>query len=140
MKQRGIGDRLSLLTRGMGRPQGTRAPGRQIALWERSGRSLRGCGLEPRDEVVEAELLEPLTDRLELSRRELDQALALGAELERLAQAGLVRVEPAGDFPQPLDGALVGSRFSCHSVPPRGRARARGPCRRPCAPRTPSSP
>src|SRR3954463_15708360 len=99
MKQRGIGDRLSLLTRGMGRPQGTRAPGRQIALWERSGRSLRGSGLEPRDEVVGgggvargpregvvgADLREPLPARLGLSRRELDQALALGAELERLA-------------------------------------------------------
>src|SRR3954468_7699478 len=107
MKQRGIGDRLSLLTRGMGRPEGTRAPGRQIALWERSGRSLRGCGLEPRDQVVEPELLEPLTHRLELRRGELDQALALGAELERLAQAGLVRVKPADDLLEPLHRGLV---------------------------------
>src|SRR3954447_23883040 len=69
--------------------------------------SLRGSCLEPGDQLVEAQLLQPLADGLELARCELDQALALGAELERLAQPGLVRVEPADDLLEPLDGGLV---------------------------------
>src|SRR3954451_9168836 len=69
--------------------------------------SLRGSCLEPGDQLVEAQLLQPLADCLQLARGELDQALALGAELERLAQARLVRVEPADDLLEPLDGGLV---------------------------------
>ena len=50
--------------------------------------------LEPRHELVEAQLLEALADRVELGGAELDQAAALAAELERLAQAGLAGVQP----------------------------------------------
>src|ERR687889_52416 len=55
-------------------------------------------GLEPRDELVEAELLEALCDGVELACAELDQAAALLAELERLPQAGLAGVEAADDL------------------------------------------
>src|SRR3954453_21257996 len=76
--------------------------------------SLRGSCLEPGDQLVEAQLLQPLADCLELARGELDQALALGAELERLAQPGLVRVEPADDLLEPLDGGLVCGGLGAH--------------------------
>src|SRR3954454_7603034 len=73
--------------------------------------SLRGSCLEPGDQLVEAQLLQPLADCLELARGELDEALALGAELERLAQPGLVRVEPSDDLLESLDCRLVRRRF-----------------------------
>src|SRR3954454_9260776 len=76
--------------------------------------SLRGSCLEPGDQLVEAQLLQPLADCLELARGELDQALALGAELERLAQPGLVRVEPADDLLEPLDGRFVRGGLCAH--------------------------
>src|SRR3954451_5928810 len=98
MKQRGIGDRFSLLNNGTGQRQGTRPRGRKNGSAAPSGRSLRGSCFQASDQLVEPELLEPLADGLQLRRRELDQALALLAELERLAQAGLVGVEPADDL------------------------------------------
>ena len=82
-------------------------------------RASYGCGrrrrFEARDQVVEAELLEALADRLELAGRVVDQRLALAAEVERLAQAGLARVEPGDDLLEPLDGGLValGRAHSC---------------------------
>src|SRR5437764_3048665 len=54
---------------------------------------------------------------VELRCRELDQRLALGTEVEGLAQACLVRVEAGDDLVKPLDGALVGVGLSAH-VPP----------------------
>src|SRR5436309_11459068 len=63
--------------------------------------------LEPRDELVELQLLEAASHRLELARGELDQPAALAAELERLPQPRLVRVEPRDDLLEALDGGLV---------------------------------
>src|SRR4051812_49958399 len=110
MKQRGIGTasplgsqcRTSAKVRAV--PDGTggdrRAGGLDRAALLLSGLRrlvglLRGWGVEPRDQLVELQLVEPLPDGIELTRRELDQALALLAQLERFAQARLVRVEPA---------------------------------------------
>src|SRR4051812_49837070 len=83
----------------------------------RTGRDLRGRSLEPRDQVVEPKLLQTLSDRVQLARGELDQALPLLAQLQRLAQAGLVRVEPPDDLLEPLDGPLVRHRLSAHRAP-----------------------
>ena len=44
-----------------------------------------------------------------------DQVAALAAELERLAQAGLARVEPVDDLLQPLHRHLVALGFLAHS-------------------------
>src|SRR4051812_28163962 len=119
MKQRGIGDRFSVsnrldrTTRRYARDRmETRAGARSGRRCRELRRSLRGSRLEARDQVVEAQLLETLADRLQLARGELDQPLALLAELERLAEAGLVRVEPADDVLEPLDGGLVGGGLS----------------------------
>src|SRR3954451_10673932 len=118
MKQRGIGDRFSLGIGGWDDLK-VRPPqdGKTVpeALGGASGRSLRRSGLQPDDQLVQPQLLEALPDGFQLARRELDQALALGAQLERLAQAGLVRVEPADDLLQALDGGLVGGRLGGHS-------------------------
>src|SRR5215213_11210900 len=49
--------------------------------------------LQAGDELLEAQLLEALADRLELGGAELDQAAALPDEVERLAQPGLAGVQ-----------------------------------------------
>src|SRR4051794_38645627 len=46
----------------------------------------RAAGVEPLHELVQAELLEPAADRVQLGGAELDQPPALLAQLERLAQ------------------------------------------------------
>ena len=53
---------------------------------------------EPRDELVQAQLLQGAADRVELARAPLDQRLALAHQLERLAQARLARVQAADDL------------------------------------------
>src|SRR3954447_23973880 len=73
--------------------------------------------LEPRDQVVQLQLLQALAYRVQLGRGVLDQGLALAAQVERLAQAGLVRVQAGDDLLEPFDGALVGLGLSAH-VPP----------------------
>src|SRR6185312_5382396 len=68
----------------------------------------RPLGLQAGDELLEAQLLEPLTDRLELVGAVLDQVAALLDEIERLAQAGVAGVEAADDLLDPGDGLLIG--------------------------------
>src|SRR3954447_23473993 len=73
--------------------------------------SLGGFGaaaLEPGHELVEPQLLEPPAHRLELGGADLPVPAPLLAELERLAQAGLARVQPGDDRLEPLAGGLVG--------------------------------
>src|SRR5687768_10405006 len=67
-----------------------------------------GARLEPGDELVELELLEPLPDRIELGGADLDEPAALLAELERLAQAGVAGVQTADDLLEAARGLLVG--------------------------------
>src|SRR3954454_14306475 len=103
MKQRDIGDRFSLVLGGRDSIHGKSATGRKKgfrALGRVLRRSLRRTRLESGDQLGEPQLLQPLADGLQLPGGELDQALALGAQLERLAQARLVRVEPPGDLPE----------------------------------------
>src|SRR3954469_13812233 len=107
MKQRGIGDRFSLGLRDGTIPRYVR-PRTEKLSWSALCRSLRGRRLELCDQLVQAELLQTLADSIQLTRRELDQALALGAEPQGLAQAGLVRSQPGDDLLEPLDGGLVG--------------------------------
>src|SRR3954453_4240024 len=97
---------------------------RPCVIARRPGAGLRRRGLEPRDQVVQPKLLQTRSDRVELARRELDQALPLAAQLERLAQSRLVRVEPADDLLEPLDGSLVCHRLSAHLLPPFSSTRA----------------
>src|SRR4051794_28318403 len=73
-----------------------------------SGARRRRPGLEPGDELVEPQLLQPASDRVELGGAELHERAALLDELERLAQAGLAGVEPADDLLEPRGGGLVG--------------------------------
>src|SRR5215211_3524201 len=82
---------------------------------ECASRLRRGCCLETRDQVVQAELFQALSDSLELTGGVVDQRLALAAEVERLAQTRLAGVEPGDDLLQPLDGGLValGRAHSC---------------------------
>ena len=95
----------------------------------------RLASFQPRDELVEAQLLEPLADGLELGGAELDERAALAAQLQRLAQAGLPGIQPGDDRLQPRAGGLVGQRFldighedqSGYSLP--GRIKT-GPTRR----------
>ena len=75
-----------------------------ILAGENTGRTIvrvalsRGAaGLEPGDELVEVQLLEALADGFELGGAELDERAAFAAQLERLAQAGLSRVQPGDD-------------------------------------------
>ena len=56
---------------------------------------------EPGHQVVQAQLLEALADRVELGGAVLDEVAALLDELERLAQAGVARVQPADDLLDP---------------------------------------
>ena len=80
-----LDDALSAILRG-------EVQGRTVV---RSSRPLRRCCLEPRDELVEAQFLEPLADGLELGGAELDEPAALAAQIQRLAQARPHR-NPAG--------------------------------------------
>ena len=83
-----------------------RVEGRMIGV----GR--RGCpasaSFEASDELVEAQLLEPLADRLELRGAELDELAALGAQRQRLAQAGIPGIQARDDRFQPCARGFVG--------------------------------
>src|SRR6266536_2770135 len=70
--------------------------------------------LEPRDQVVQAKLLETFPHRVELARCVLDQLAALLAELECLAQAGLAGVELLDDLLDAGDRGLVARRLNAH--------------------------
>src|SRR5437764_2588856 len=70
--------------------------------------------LEAGEQIVEPQLLQALPDLLQLGCGVLDQGLALAAEIQGLAQAGLVRVEPRDDLLEPLDGTLVALRLNAH--------------------------
>src|SRR3954452_15494790 len=132
MKQRGIGNRFSLEVAGQDCDQGTLRAGRKSGR-EGLSRALGRGALETRHELVQLQLLQALAHRVQLARGELDQALALLAELERLAQAGLVRVEPPDDLLEPLDGPLVRHRLSAH------RASSVSPFSSTCASTLPSA-
>src|SRR4051794_6879222 len=82
--------------------------GTRISSCVPSSGSSSTAGLQPRDELLQAQLLEPLAHRLELAGAELDQPAALLAELEGLAQPGLPGVEPGDDRLDALAGGLVG--------------------------------
>src|SRR5690242_11139533 len=92
----------------------------------RSGPRLSG-GFEPRDQLVEAQLLEALAHRLQLGGRVLDQLAALPAEVERLAQAGLARVELLDDLLDPIDRSLVAGGRLCGHLSTSSRTRAGTP-------------
>src|SRR3954453_1692250 len=64
-------------------------------------------GLEPRDELVEAQLLQPGAAGPEPRGAELDQRAALPAQLQRLAQPRLARVQAADDRLDARRGGLV---------------------------------
>ena len=68
-------------------------------------------GLEPRHELAELQLLQPLADGLELGRAALDERAALAAQLERLAQPRLAGVQALDDLLQARGGRLVGERL-----------------------------
>ena len=68
---------------------GSPTEGRMIGVRRRGCPPSVAARLEPRDELVEAQLLEPLADGLELGGAELDERAALAAQVQRLAQAGL---------------------------------------------------
>src|SRR5436190_21627379 len=88
-----------------------------------AGSRVRAGRLEAGDQFVEAQLLQPLADSIELTGGVLDEFAALLDQVERFAQAGLVRVEPGNDRLQALDGGFVGARLSRHRNP----SLARGP-------------
>src|SRR4051794_25665074 len=94
--------------------------GTRISSCVPSSGSSSTAGLQPRDELVEPQLLEPLPDRLELARAELDQPAALLAELERLAQPGLPGVQLGDDRLDALAGGLVGEGDVGRSHAPQG--------------------
>src|SRR4051812_49528451 len=128
----------------MARPvAGRREVGPSAAL--ASGCCVRPRCFEPCDEIVELQLFETLADRIQLGGRVLDQLAPLPDELERLAEAGLVRVEAADDRLESLDRGLVGALLSRHLAPSlargsAGRAHPREPAparlRRPASGRT----
>src|SRR3954454_7617093 len=93
--------------------------------------------LEPCHELLEAQLLEPLTDRLELARAELDEPAALAHELEGLAQPGLSGVQALDDRLQPRGGGLVGLLLVSHRPRWSHRRRRR---RSTAGPRAPGAP
>ena len=64
--------------------------------------------LQPGDELVEAQLLEPAADGVELGRAELDEPAALADEVERLAQPGVAGVQPPDDLLEAGGRGLVG--------------------------------
>src|SRR6476661_1481445 len=65
--------------------------------------------LEAGDQLVEAQLFEAAADGVELGGAELDELPALLDEVERLAQAGLARVQAADDLLQARGRRLVGA-------------------------------
>src|SRR5205085_5318395 len=65
--------------------------------------------IEPCDKLLQAQLLQPARDRVELRRAVLHQVPALLDQVERLSQSGVARVEPADDLLDPRDGRLVGA-------------------------------
>ncbi len=65
--------------------------------------------LQPRHELLEAELLETAGHLVELVGAELDEVAALLHEVERLPQARLPGVEPANDLLDPGDRRFVGA-------------------------------
>src|SRR5437660_8151834 len=93
-----------------GRGAGMPLRGRGAAVLAPSGGARRrgGAALQALDQLVEAELLEALADRLELAGAPVDQLAALAAQLERLAQAGLAGVQPLDDLLDARRGVFVG--------------------------------
>ena len=81
--------------------------------------------LQARDELVEAQLLQPAADGVQLAGAELDEPAALLAEVERLAQAGLAGVQALDDLLEPRGGGLVALRGGAHA-PSSGSS---SPCR-----------
>src|SRR5262245_9143583 len=71
------------------------------------GGGLRRRRFELPHQLVEVEALELAGHGVELSLAVLDHDLALAAELERLAELGLPRVEPQDDLLEPLDRGLI---------------------------------
>src|SRR3954469_23134982 len=63
------------------------------------------------DEVLEAQLLEPPADLVELGGAELDQVAALADQVERLAQAGLAGVQAPDDRLEARGRGLVRLRL-----------------------------
>jgi hypothetical protein len=93
MISRGEARRRRAAMPGWSRRRRARTAGRMPGAARLGGLGGRArAGLETRDELVEPELLEAVRNRVELARAELDEALALLDQLERLPQAGLARV------------------------------------------------
>src|SRR4051794_33109426 len=63
--------------------------------------------LQPRDQLVEPQLLEPLPDRLQLRGGVLDQLAPLAAKVECVAEARLASVELLDDLLYAVDRRLV---------------------------------
>src|SRR4051794_40222928 len=127
-------------------PAGRAREGRLGARAGGLDRRARAAGRpEPGGELGEAEPLEALGDRVELARAELDEAAALLAQLERLAEPGLARVEAADDLLDAGAGGLVGegggvahdpSPYGCgrtDTVPSRSRSVSSACSRAPAA-------
>src|SRR4051794_26460909 len=70
---------------------------RPAVLDRRPALRRRAAALEAADQLVQPELLEPGAHGLELGGAELDEVAPLATELQRLAQAGLARVQAADD-------------------------------------------
>lgn len=70
------------------------------------------AALEARDELVEAELLEPAADLIQFTGAVLDQLASLAHECERLAQPRVTRVQAAHDLLDASDRRLVGERVA----------------------------
>src|SRR5581483_5841244 len=91
----------SSMTSGRPAMRSKRPPADGPAITEPPGGGTHGASLrrrsrlEPGDELLEPQLLEPAPDRVELGRAELDERAALLDELERLAQAGVAGVQAA---------------------------------------------
>ncbi len=75
---------------------------------------LRGRLLEPRRELIQAQLLEALADRVQFRGAVGDQLLALAAEVEGLAKPGLTGVEPVDDLLEAPNRGLVALRLLAH--------------------------
>ena len=75
-----------------------------------------GGRVETGRQVVEVQFLQALADGVELAGAVIDQLLALGAEVQGLAQAGLAGVEAVDDLLEALDRGLVARRGSVGST------------------------